>query len=99
MFAQLVFDLGRVSDQIKLVDLFVITQRHNGAGNEGKRTKVTAHRGEGDLHQSETLLGKTVDCKAKFVAASLSEASGACDIWRRSQSDGYNHLLSSVNTC
>src|ERR1044071_13228 len=71
MFAQLVFDLGRLSDQIELVDLFVIAQRHNGAGNEVRRTKITAHRVEGDLHQSETLRGKTIDCKAKFVAASL----------------------------
>src|ERR1700757_5062200 len=75
MFAQLVFDLGRVSDQIELVDLFVIAQRHNGAGNEVRRAKITAHRVEGDLHQSETLRGKTIDCKAKFVAAALREAS------------------------
>src|SRR5436190_24276161 len=69
MFAQLVFDLGRVSDQIELVDLFVIAQRHNGAGNEVRRAKITAHRVEGDLHRSETLRTKTIDCKAKFVAA------------------------------
>src|ERR1044071_3437909 len=73
MFAELVFDLGRVSDQIELVNLFVIAQRHNGAGNEVRRAKITAHRVEGDLHQSETLRGKTIDCKAKFVAASLRE--------------------------
>jgi hypothetical protein len=71
MFAQLVFDLVRVSDQIELVDLFVIAQRHNGAGNEVRRAKVTAHRVEGDLHQGETLRAKTNDCKAKFEAASL----------------------------
>jgi hypothetical protein len=49
-------------------------QRHNGAGNEVRRAKVTAHRIEGDLHRCETLRGKTIDCKAKFVAASLREA-------------------------
>src|SRR5215472_5488403 len=74
MFAQLVFNLGRVSDQIEPVDLFVIAQRHNGAGNEVRRAKITAHRIEGDLHRSETLRAKTVDCKTKFVAASLREA-------------------------
>jgi hypothetical protein len=74
MFAQLVFDPGRVSDQIEPADLFIITQRHNGAGNKVRRTKVTAHRVEGDLHRCETLRAKTIDCKAKFVAASLREA-------------------------
>src|ERR1700750_756043 len=74
MFAQLVFDLVRVSDQKKLGDLFVIAQRHNGAGNEVRRAKITAHRVEGDLHRSETLRGKAIDCKAKFIAASLREA-------------------------
>src|SRR5215468_7775212 len=74
MFAQLVFNLGRVSDQIELVDLFVIAQRHNGAGNKVRRAKITAHRVEGDLHRSETLRSKMPDCKAKFAAASLSEA-------------------------
>src|SRR5262249_61514705 len=69
MFAQLVFDLGRVSDQIEPVDLFVIAQRHDGAGNKIRRAKITAHRVEGDLHRSETLRSKTTDCKAKFVAA------------------------------
>src|SRR6476660_4876584 len=74
VFAQLVFDLGGVSDQVELLDLFIITQRHNGAGNEVRRAKVTAHRIEGDLHRCETLRGETIDCKAKFVAASLREA-------------------------
>src|SRR5215467_4003125 len=74
MFTQLVLDLGRVSDQIELVDLFVIAQRHYGAGNEVRRAKITAHRVEGDLHRCETLRGKMLDCKAKFVAASLREA-------------------------
>jgi hypothetical protein len=66
MFAQLVFDLGRVSDKIELVDLPVITQRHNCTGNKVRRAKVTAHRVEGDLHQSETLRAKMLDCKAKM---------------------------------
>jgi hypothetical protein len=74
MFAQLVFDLGRVSDQIELVDLGIIAQRHNGAGNEVRRTKVTAHRIEGDLHQCETLRTLASECKMKIVAASLHEA-------------------------
>src|SRR5262245_60764352 len=95
MFAQLVFDFGRVSDQIELVDLFVIAQRHNGAGNEVRRAKITAHRVEGDLHRSETLRGKMLDCKAKFVAASLREAWGKL---RRPQGDGYSYLPSNVNT-
>jgi hypothetical protein len=74
MLAQLVFDLGRVPDQKELVDLFVIVQRHNGAGNEVRRAKITAHRVEGDLHRCETLRGKMLDCKAKIEAASLREA-------------------------
>src|SRR5713101_5400129 len=74
MFPQFVFDRRRVAYEIKLFDLRVFSKRHNGAGNEVRRAKITAHRVEGDLHQSETLRAKTIDCKAKFVAASLREA-------------------------
>ena len=73
MFAQLVFDLGGVSDQIELANLLVITQRHNGAGNKVRRTKVTAHRVEGDLHQGENLRTLASECKAKIAAALLRE--------------------------
>src|SRR5438132_14414888 len=96
MFAQLVFDVGGVSDQIELVDLAVIAQRHYGAGNEVRRTKVTAHRIEGDLHRCETLRGKTIDCKAKFVAASPAKLGWSL---RRSQGDAYSYLPSNVRTC
>src|SRR4029077_14595875 len=96
MFAQLVFDLGRISDQIELVDLFVIVQRHYGASNEVRRAKITAHRIEGDLHRCETLRAKTIDCKAKFVAASLREALVSL---RRLPGAGYSYLLSNVRTC
>jgi hypothetical protein len=44
----------------------VITQCHNGAGNEVRRAKVTAHRIEGDLHQSETLRTLAAECKVKM---------------------------------
>src|SRR5947208_9407730 len=66
VFAQLVFDLGGVSDEIELFDLLVIAQRHNGAGNEVGRPKVTAHRVEGDLHQGENLRTLLAECKAKM---------------------------------
>src|SRR4029079_670850 len=95
VFAQLVFDLGRVSDQIELVDLFVIVQGHNGTGNEVRRAKITAHRVEGDLHQGETLRAKTIDCKAKFVTASLAKRGWSL---RRPQADGYSYLPSNVRT-
>src|SRR3954469_22381986 len=68
MFMQLLFDFGGVSDQIQLLDLFVLAQRHNGAGNEIRRAKVTAHRVEGDLHQAETLRILVPKCKMKIVA-------------------------------
>src|SRR5437867_13026142 len=74
MFAQLIFDPGGVSNQIELVDLLVVAQRHHGAGNEVRRAKVTAHRIEGDLHQCETLRTLASECKMKIVAASLREA-------------------------
>jgi hypothetical protein len=73
MFLEFCFDPRGVPDQKEFIDLLVFTQRHNGASNEVRRAKVTAHRIEGDLHRSETLRGKTIDCKAKFVAASLRE--------------------------
>ena len=96
MFAQLVFDLGRISDQIELVDLFVIAQRHYGAGNEVRRAKITAHRVEGDLHRCETLRAKTIDCKAKFEAASCVKPGRSL---RSPRDDGYSYLLSNVKTC
>src|SRR5436309_15536401 len=100
MLAQLVFDLGGISHQIELRDLLVIAQRHNGAGNEVRRTKITAHRIEGDLHQCETLRSLVAECKVKIVAASLGEASCRLSkIGRRLQGDGHSYLLSSVNTC
>src|SRR5438105_9001095 len=74
MFAQLIFDLGRVSDEIEFVDLAIIAQRHNGAGNEVRRTKVTAHRIEGDLHRCKTLRTLVAKCKVKILASSLREA-------------------------
>jgi hypothetical protein len=40
----------------------VLTQRHNGAGNEVRRAKVTAHRVEGDLHRCETLRTLAAKC-------------------------------------
>jgi len=40
----------------------VLTQRHNGASNEVRRAKVTAHRVEGDLHRSETLRTLAAEC-------------------------------------
>jgi hypothetical protein len=44
----------------------VLTQRHNGAGNEVRRAKVTAHRVEGDLHRCETL--RTLAAKCNLFA-------------------------------
>jgi hypothetical protein len=44
----------------------VLTQRHNGAGNEVRRSKITAHRIEGDLHQCETL--RTLPAKCNLFA-------------------------------
>src|ERR1700747_3462726 len=71
MLLEFCFDPRGIANKKKFIDVTVIPQRHNGAGNEVRRAKITAHRVEGDLHQSETLRGKTIDCKAKFVAASL----------------------------
>src|SRR5215469_10960645 len=74
MLLEFCLDPRRVPDQIEFIDLLVIAQRHNGAGNEVRRAKITAHRIEGDLHRCETLRGKMLDCKAKVVAAALREA-------------------------
>src|SRR5207244_8263477 len=71
MLLEFCFDPRGVPDQIEFIDLLVFTQRHNGASNEVRRAKVTAHRIEGDLHRCETLRAKTIDCKAKIAAASL----------------------------
>src|SRR5215813_5156675 len=81
MFAQLAFDLGRISDQIELVDLFVIAQRHNGAGNEVRRAKITAHRVEGDLHRCETL--RTLAAKCNLFALKREHLSSAVVTARR----------------
>src|SRR5690242_5104703 len=66
VFAQLVLDLVGVSDQIEFSNLLVIAQRHNGAGNEVRRAKITAHRVEGDLHRFETL--RTLAAKCNLFA-------------------------------
>jgi hypothetical protein len=71
MFLEFRFDLRGVADEKKFIDVTVIAQRHNGAGNEVRRAKVTAHRIEGDLHRWESLRTKTADCKVKIVAALL----------------------------
>src|SRR5439155_21639786 len=81
-------------DQIKLVYLPVITQRHYGAGNKVRRTKVTAHRVEGDLHRCETLRTLVAECKVKMRRPPASAA-----LRRARQGDGYSYLPSSVNTC
>src|SRR6266446_5332739 len=65
MFPQLAFDLGRVADEIKLVDLMIVVQRHHGASYEIRRAEIAAHRIQGDLHWWETLRTKASDCKAK----------------------------------
>src|SRR6266404_1353212 len=65
MFPQLAFDLGRVADEIKLVDLMIVAQRHHGASHEVRRAEIAAHRIQGDLHWWETLRTKASDCKAK----------------------------------
>src|SRR2546423_3047088 len=82
MLLEFRFDLRGVANKKKFVDVRVLTQRHNGAGNEVRRAKITAHRVEGDLHRCETLRAKTIDCKAKFVAASPRRA------WLESTSPG-----------
>src|SRR6187401_3847365 len=73
MLLEFGFDPRGVANKKKFIDVTVIAQRHNGAGNEVRRAKITAHRIEGDLHRCETLRGKPIDCKAKFVAASPRE--------------------------
>src|SRR5438094_6938092 len=65
MFPQLAFDFGRVADEIKLVDLMIVPQRHHGASYEMRRAEIAAHRIQGDLHWWETLRTKASDCKAK----------------------------------
>src|SRR5438270_7285135 len=66
MVLEFCFDPCGVADQKKFIDVTVFTQRHNGAGNEVRRAKVTAHRIEGDLHQCETLRTLAAECKAKM---------------------------------
>src|SRR5437879_7856231 len=66
MLLELRFDPRGVADKKKFIDVRVLTQRHNGAGNEVGRPKVTAHRVEGDLHQGENLRTLLAECKAKM---------------------------------
>src|SRR4030095_17032840 len=85
VLAQLVLDLGGVSDQIESVDLLVIAQRHNGASNEVRRPKVTAHRVEGDLHRCETLRTLAAECnlfalKRQHLAPPIVAARRASDM-------------------
>src|SRR5215831_21337745 len=69
MLLEFCFDLRGVPDQVQFINLLVFTQRHNGAGNEVRRAKVTAHRIEGDLHRCETLRTLAAECKVKILFA------------------------------
>ena len=62
MLLEFRFDPRGVANQKKFIDVTVFAQRHNGAGNEVGRTKVTAHRVEGDLHRCETLRTLAAEC-------------------------------------
>ena len=70
------FDLCRVADEKKFIDVPVLTQRHDGASDEVRRAKVTAHRIQGDLHRCEILQTRAADCKAKNA-----EAHAATSAW------------------
>jgi hypothetical protein len=62
MLREFCFDPRGVAYKKKFIDVRILTQRHNGAGNEVRRAKVTAHRVEGDLHQCETLRTLAAEC-------------------------------------
>src|SRR6266478_1690440 len=97
MFPQLAFDLGRVADEIKLVDLMIVAQRHHGASHEARRAEIAAHRIQGDLHWWETLRTKASDCKAKKMEAFLPSA--CCFTSAAGTAVASDYFPSSVNTC
>jgi hypothetical protein len=63
----------------------VLTQRHNGASNEVRRAKVTAHRVEGDLHRCETLRTLAAECnlftlKRQYLSSAVVTARRASNV-------------------
>jgi hypothetical protein len=63
----------------------IIAQRHNGAGNEVRRAKVTAHRVEGDLHRWETLRTLAAECnlfalKRQYLSSAVVTARRASNV-------------------
>src|SRR2546423_13904635 len=87
MFLKFRFDLRGVANKKKFVDVRVLTQRHNGASNEDRRAKATAHRGEGDLHRFETLRTLAAECnlfalKREHLPPAAATARGAGDVRR-----------------
>ena len=85
MFLKFRFDLRGVANKKKFVDVRVLTQRHNGASNEVRRAKVTAHRVEGDLHRFETLRTLAAECnlfalKREHLPPAVVTARGAGDV-------------------
>ena len=85
MLPKFLFDPRGVTDKKKFIDVRVLTQRHNGASNEVRRAKVTAHRVEGDLHRFETLRTLAAECnlfalKREHLPAAVVTARGAGDV-------------------
>jgi hypothetical protein len=85
MLLEFRFDPGGVANKKKFIDVRVLTQRRNGAGNEVRRAKVTAHRVEGDLHRCETLRTLAAECnlfalKRQHLPTAVITARRASDV-------------------
>ena len=75
MFLQLGFNLRRIADQKKFLEVRILAQRHDGAANHIRRTKIAAHGVECDFHRRRTLRSSFAECKTKIVGLAVRSVS------------------------
>src|SRR6266481_5154795 len=56
----------RVAYQEKFFDVPILAQRHDCSGDKIRRTEITAHCIQGDLHRKQILRALVALCKIKF---------------------------------
>ena len=63
VFLQLGFDLRRVADEEKLVDLRILAQRQDCAADEVRRPEIATHGVQSDFHRVANLRFSVGECK------------------------------------
>ncbi len=62
---QLGFNLGRVADEKKFVDLRILAQRQDCTADQVRRPKIATHGVQSDFHRGANLRFSAIECKTK----------------------------------